>query len=128
MESARIYHFKGISRGNRRFCSTTEMPKLLVFQRLTALGIRFFEPGGRRFESVRAHLNYKKVFRRPGPPGRKRAVRTADRQTRPVRQPGARAGLDVAAPAVAVRSEAEDERRSREQSLRAHFLSKGFCG
>ena len=27
----RIYIFKGLSRGNRRFCSTTEMPKCLVF-------------------------------------------------------------------------------------------------
>jgi hypothetical protein len=32
-----------------------------------------------------------------------------------------RAGLDVAASAAAVRSEAEDERRSREQSVRARF-------
>jgi hypothetical protein len=36
-----------------------------------------------------------------------------------------RAGLDVAARSAAtVRSEAEDERRSREQSLRAHQSSK----
>jgi hypothetical protein len=32
--------------------------------------------------------------------------------------------LDVAASAAAVRSEAEDERRSREQSVRAHFRIK----
>ncbi len=30
LESARISNFKVISRGNRRFCSTSEMPKCLV--------------------------------------------------------------------------------------------------
>jgi hypothetical protein len=34
--------------------------------------------------------------------------------------------LDVAASAAAVRSEAEDERRSREQSVRAHFRIKNL--
>src|SRR5260370_31482777 len=37
------YHFKGISRDNRRFCSTTEMQKLRVFHGVASLGIRFFE-------------------------------------------------------------------------------------
>jgi len=41
---------------------------------------------------------------------------------KPVRQPGVRAGLDaVARGATAVRSAAEDERRSREQSVRARY-------
>jgi hypothetical protein len=39
-----------------------------------------FEPGGRRFESVRARIDLKKIVRHPGPPDRKRAVRTADRK------------------------------------------------
>jgi hypothetical protein len=52
----RIYNFKGISRGNRRFCSTIEMQKFLVFYILVSLGIRVFEPGGQGFESLRAHF------------------------------------------------------------------------
>jgi hypothetical protein len=31
MENARIYNFKDISRGNRRFYSTIELPKCQVF-------------------------------------------------------------------------------------------------
>jgi hypothetical protein len=31
LESARIYHFNGIIRGKRRFCSTNELPKCFVF-------------------------------------------------------------------------------------------------
>jgi hypothetical protein len=31
------------------------MPKCFVFYALTLLGIRFFEPGGQGFESLRAH-------------------------------------------------------------------------
>src|SRR5882672_5045752 len=57
----------------------------------------------------------------------KRADRTPDGQ-----QDGSttrrRAGLDVAASAAAVRSEAEDERRSREQSVRAHHISMTYVG
>jgi hypothetical protein len=113
----RIYNFKALSGGNRRFCSTTEMPKFLVFQYFVSLGIRFFEPGGQGFESLRAHFS-SKFFGSPEPRARKRADRTPDEQ-----QDGSttrrRAGLDVAAFAAAVRSEAEDERRSREQSGRA---------
>ena len=81
-------------------------------------GVASFEPGGQGFESLRAHFLSKKVLRQPGAEDRKRADRTPDRQ-----QDGSttrrRAGLDVAASAAAVRSEAEDERRSREQSVRA---------
>jgi hypothetical protein len=76
-----------------------------------------FEPGGQGFESLRAHFLSKKVLRQPGPRDWKRADRTPDGQ-----QDGSttrrRAGLDVAASAAAVRSEAEDERRSREHSVR----------
>jgi hypothetical protein len=56
LESARIYNFQGISRGNWRFCSTMELPKCVVFQGLTSFGIRVFEPGGQGFESLRAHF------------------------------------------------------------------------
>jgi hypothetical protein len=118
LKSAHIYNFKGISGGNRRFRSTIEMPKCFVFYTLTLLGIRFFEPGGQGFESLRAHFLSKKVLRQPGPRDRKRADRTPDGQ-----QDGSttrrRAGLDVAASAAAVRSAAEDERRSREHSAAA---------
>jgi hypothetical protein len=73
-------------------------------------GVRGSNPFGRTF--------HQKVLRQPGPGDRKRADRTPDGQ-----QDGSttrrRAGLDVAASAAAVRSEAEDEWRSREQSVRA---------
>ncbi len=41
------------------------MPKRLVFWGLASLGIRFFEPGGQGFESLRAHFLSKKFFGRP---------------------------------------------------------------
>jgi len=77
-------------------------------------GVRGSNPFGRTF--------CQKVLRQPGPGDRKRADRTPDGQ-----QDGSttrrRAGLDVATPAAAVRSEAEDERRSREQSVRALYTN-----
>jgi hypothetical protein len=84
-----------------------------------------YEPGGREFESLRAHHNFRclRTLSRLRPFDV--VIRTPGRQTSRVRQPGVRAGLDAAArSAAAVRSEAEDERRSREQSLRAHQSSK----
>ena len=115
----RIYNFKGISRGNRRFRSTTKMPKCFVFHGFASLGIRVFEPGGQGFESLRAHF-LSKFFGSPEPRARKRADRTPDGQ-----QDGSttrrRAGLDVAASAAAVRSVAEDEGpQAPKQSVRAH--------
>src|SRR6266404_2959901 len=44
-----------------------EMQKLLAFYKLASLGIRFFEPGGQGFESLRAHFLSKKVLRLPWP-------------------------------------------------------------
>jgi len=104
------------------------MPKLLVFFRdLRRFGIRFFfEPGGRAVRIRPGALKLQKSIstaRATGPETSSSNRRQTNKDR--CRQPGARAGLDVAAPAAAVRSEAEDERRSREQSLRAHFLSKG---
>jgi hypothetical protein len=60
----------------------------------------------------------KKILRQPGPRDRKRADRTLDRQQdgSTTRRP---AGLDVAGSAAAVRSEAEDERRSRKHRAAA---------
>ncbi len=89
---------------------------ILTVRKASNQGVGGSNPSGRTFPI--------KIFRQPRPAGMEQAVRTADRQ-----QDGSttrrRAGLDVAAQgAAAVRSEAEDERRSREQSLRAHFLSK----
>jgi hypothetical protein len=55
IERYRIFDFKALSGGNRRFRSTMEMQKLLVFYTLASLGIQFFEPGGQGFESLRAH-------------------------------------------------------------------------
>ena len=51
----RVYHFKALTGRNLRFRSTTEMLKAFIFRLLTSLGIRVFEPGGREFESLRAH-------------------------------------------------------------------------
>jgi len=89
-------------------------------------GRKHFEPGGRRFESVRAHFTTRKFC------GRycrnfDRAVRTADiRQAGSTTWPSS-AKLDAAArSAAAVRSAAEDERRSREQSVRAHHKIKNL--
>jgi hypothetical protein len=45
--------FKAISVGISGFYGTSECAKRLVFKANDALGVFFFEPGGRRFESVR---------------------------------------------------------------------------
>src|SRR6266404_4341561 len=113
-----IYRFKGLGRGRGKSIAQQSVCKWLVFKLQASLGIRFFEPGGQGFESLRAHFLSKSssaaLATRSEP-----ADRTPDGQ-----QDGSttrrRAGLDVAASAAAVRSEAEDERRSREQSGRAH--------
>jgi hypothetical protein len=63
------------------------MPKRLVFQRFTSLGIRVFEPGGRRFESVRAHF-LSKLLGSPGHEiGNEQIEPLTDNKT--VRLPGA---------------------------------------
>src|SRR6202035_1136989 len=67
-----------------------------------------YEPGGREFESLRAHHNFQclRTLSRLRPFDV--AIRTPGRQTSRVRQPGVRAGLDAAArSAAAVRSAAE---------------------
>src|SRR5882762_11229497 len=90
------------------------MPKCFVFQGLASFRIRVFEPGGQGFESLRAHFLSKSSSAARATRS-ERADRTPDGQ-----QDGSttrrRAGLDVAASAAAVRSEAEVERRSREHS------------
>ena len=71
------------------------MTKVIIFQYLASIGIRFFEPGGREFESLRAHF-WVKLFGSPGHEiGNEQIEPLTDNKT--------------------VRSEAEDERRSGEQ-------------
>jgi hypothetical protein len=94
------------------FRSTTKVLKSFVFQAFASLGIRVFEPGGRRFESVRAHFPIKNFFGTGShhKEGNEQIEPPTDNETGSTTWPFS---------AAAVRSEAEDERRSREQSVRA---------
>jgi hypothetical protein len=54
LESARIYNFPGMRWGKWRFCSTTKMPKFLVFlgrseYATSNQGVRGSNPFGRTF-------------------------------------------------------------------------------
>jgi hypothetical protein len=102
------------------FRSTTKVLKSFVFQAFASLGIRVFEPGGRRFESVRAHFPIKNFFGTGShhKEGNEQIEPPTDNETGSTTWPFS-AKLDAAASPAAVRSEAEDERRSREQSVRA---------
>jgi hypothetical protein len=91
LEGTCISNFKGISRRNWRFRSTIEKPKCFIFYKLTLLGIRFFEPGGQGFESLRAHFLSKYFFGSPGHEiGNEQIEPLTDNKT--VRLPGAAPG------------------------------------
>jgi len=49
--------FKGLSAGISGVHGTADCAERLVFKANYALGMRFFEPGGREFESLRARMN-----------------------------------------------------------------------
>src|SRR6266446_5666277 len=54
-----IYRFKGLGRGRGKSIAQQSVCKWLVFKLQASLGIRFFEPGGQGFESLRAHFSSK---------------------------------------------------------------------
>src|SRR5882762_6681811 len=79
-----------------------------------------YEPGGREFESLRAHHHIFGLRNAAGQSSLSAAIRTPGRQQAEFDNPASAPGWTLPRSAAAVRSAAEDERRSREQSLRAH--------